>query len=579
MLRQRILQDLKKAVEDLGYKDLDIVCSIPKNSDFGDYTTNVPLQLANQLSAVSHQSGEEIAIAIAKQISKKMGGLDYLEKVEPAGGFINFFLNKNALLESLHKVCDYSAFVNPEVELDLEKKKIFMEYSQPNTHKLFHIGHTRNISLGESISRLLESQGNEVYRSTYGSDIGLPVAKAIWGIKKLEKEYKKVQTADLEEKIKFLAKAYAMGAKAYDEDEKAREEIKALNLELYQKSPKITGLLEKTRQWSIEYFRKIYQRLQVKFDREFWESEVENEGKKLILENLGKVFVEDEGAVIFPGEKFGLHNRVFVSAAGNPTYEAKDLRLAQLKEEIWSFDLAIILSGSEQAEYFKVMFKALEAIDGKFAGKMMNFPFGMVNLASGKMSSRSGKIVTFDELYEMVREKVKKIASGEEEQSIDIVNIGAIKFAMLKFAPRTDIIFDLEKSVSLSGDSGPYIQYAYTRAKSVLRNAQYDYQVELPHSEKHPKKISHDLEKEEREILRKIEHFQDIVGEAAGNFSPNTLATYLLELASLFNLFYQKHPIIKSEEKSEVRLALTCCAAVILKQGLYLLGIEVPERM
>ena len=149
---------------------------------------------------------------------------------------------------------------------------------------------------------------------------------------------------------------------------------------------------------------------------------------------------------------------------------------------------------------------------------------------------------------------------------------------MLKYAPHTDITFDIEKSVSLSGDSGPYIQYTYARAKSVLRNAQYDYDVDLPHSVQHPQTVSIELEKEERLILQKIEHFEAIVIEAAESLHPNIIASFLLDLASLFNLFYQKHPIIKGEN-SDLRLALTCSVAVILKQGLYLLGFEAPERM
>ncbi|OGE15553.1 arginine--tRNA ligase [Candidatus Daviesbacteria bacterium GWA1_38_6] len=603
MFKSKILEDLKKAVEELGYKSsdpdkigADIVLSIPKNPEFGEYTSNIALQLAKQKSPDSKQS----PVQIANEILSHLSSLNYLEKVEVAGGgFINFFIKPNALLESLHQVCDYASLVNPsrfaEASQD-EKKKVFMEYSQPNTHKLFHIGHTRNISLGESLSRLLESQGNKVFRSTYGSDIGLPVAKAIWGIKKLETEYKKIKKQSLNEKIVFLAKAYTLGAGKYEEDDQIKGEINGLNKLIYQKDPSVELILEETRQWSKEYFEHLYQKIGVKFDRSFWESEVEEEGKKLVEENLEKVFVSDQGAIIFPGEKHSLHNRVFVTTAGYPTYEAKDLRLAKVKMEIWPFDSGIILSGSEQAEYFKVMFKALELIDPGFKDKMINFPFGMVNLPSGKMASRTGDVITFDWLHNEVKKRIEKImnrtstaiaspsarndemAKEEKEQVINQISLGAIKFSMLKYAPHTDITFDIEKSVSLSGDSGPYIQYTYARAKSVLRNAQYDYDVDLPHSVQHPQTVSFELEKEERLILQKIEHFEAIVIEAAESLHPNIIASFLLDLASLFNLFYQKHPIIKGEN-SDLRLALTCSVAVILKQGLYLLGIEAPERM
>lgn len=586
MFKNKILNDLQKAVQDLGLKSDDpdkigddIVCSIPKNSAFGDYTTNIALQLANQKSG----SGKQKPEGIAKKILVKLGLPDYLEKAEIAGsGFINFFIKDSAIIENIEKVCNYSAFVNPSHSAEApqdEKKKIFMEYAQPNTHKEFHLGHTRNINLGESICRLLESQGNEVYRSTYGSDIGLPVAKAIWGIQQLESEFKRVRKKDLSDRVHFLAKAYIKGASEYEENEANKVEVDDLNKKIYEREPKVTKLLEETKKWSIEYFEAIYEKLGIKFDRYFWESEVEGLGSEIVRNNIGKVFIRDQGAIIFPGEKYGLHNRVFLTSAGNPTYEAKDLGLAYLKQEIWPFDLAIILSGSEQKEYFQVMFKALETLDEEFKDKMMNFPFGTVNFATGKkMSSRKGEVVTFDYLFEEVKKAVMEImqksseVKGEEkEQVINLVALGAIKFSMLKYSPTTNIVFDIKNSISLEGDSGPYLQYSYARAKSVLRTAAFDYN---PETEDDPG----ELEVEERLLLRLIEHFESILQESAKEYAPQNLAEYLLDLARSFNLFYQKHPIIKAD-KSEFRLGLTCAVAVTLKQGLYLLGIEAPERM
>lgn len=577
MFKQQILEDLKKAVKDLGFQSTDIVCDIPKNSDFGDYTSNIALQLA-KLNSIN---GKQTPIEIAKEISKKLKDLDYLERVEVAGGgFINFYIKPDHLMQNLHQVCDYACFVDPKPKVaGGQQKRIFMEYAQPNSHKPFHIGHTRNVSLGESLSRLLEACGDEVFRSTYGSDIGLPVAKALWGIMELENEFKEARKQPIKEKVEFLGKAYVYGSKAYDENEEVRAQINQINTKVYQRDSKTIKVWEETKKWSFDYFDQIYQVLGTKFDRSFWESEVEGEGKRLVSEHIGEVFEEDAGAIIFPGEKYGLHNRVFINSAGNPTYEAKDLGLVYLKEKLWHFDQAIILSGSEQIEYFKVMFKALEMIDGHFKEKVINFPFGMVNLSSGKMSSRTGTVITFEWLLEEVKKRVsaimsktvnaKEITEVERQQIVDTVSMGAIKFTMLKFAPNTNITFDLEKSVSLEGDSGPYIQYTYARAKSVLRNAQYSYQ---------PAEIKGDLEKEELILLRQIEHFDSIIKEAATNYAPHLVANFLVDFARNFNLFYQKYPIVK-HDKSELRLAITCAVAVRIKQGLYLLGIESPERM
>lgn len=576
MFKTKLLRDLKKAIEELGYSADDIVLSIPKNSAFGDYTTNVALQQSKLKSTKGKQSPQ----MFAKEISSEMKHWDYLEKIEIAGdGFINFFINPKSLMDSLHKVCNYSSLVNPEPELKNDnKQKILIEYAHPNTHKAFHIGHTRNITLGESISRLLEATGQEIFRANYQGDIGLHVAKALWGIKKAEKEPKTAEE---------LGKAYVIGAKAYDSDEDAAKKIQEINRSLYAKDPKIMPLWNKTRQISLDYFDSIYQKLGTKFDRLFFESEVEESGKKIVEDNLGKVFMEDEGAVIFKGEDYGLHSRVFITSAGHPTYEAKDLGLAYLEKEAYPFDLAIHVVGDDQSGYFQVMLRALTAIDDWFVGRQKHLSYGMVNLSSGKMSSRTGDVITFDFLFNEVKNRVAKVMSAsstskdikasERDQIIDMVSIGAIKFAMLKFSPQTNISFDLEKSVSLQGDSGPYVQYTYARAKSVLRNASYNY-LPTEMSKLSPPEIKHKLEDEERELLRSIEHFESIISEAGKSYSPNLLASFLLDIASSFNLFYQKHPIMKSQQ-SEFRLALTCAVAVVLKQGLYLLGVEAPERM
>lgn len=576
MFKNKLLEELKKIVSELGYQNSDIVLSIPKNSSFGDYTTNIALQLAK----LDSKNGKQIPLKIANQISKKFKSLEYLKKVEVAGsGFINFFINENFLMNSLHQVCDYSSLVNPQIEVNQEKKKILMEYASFNALKPIHVGHLRNIVLGESVSRLLESQGNEIFRATYSSDIGLPSAKVIWGVKKLESQFKEAKKGTLKEKMDFLGKAYVEGSTAYEEDIKVKDQIDAINKKIYERDKELVPLWQEILAWTFEYFKSIYEMMGSKFDGEFLESEVEGPGSEIVRNNIGKVFIRDQGAIIFPGDKFGLHNRVFITSVGNPTYEAKDMGLARLQYSKFPFDLAIHVVARDQEEYFKVVFKALEQIEPEIAKKERHLSYGYVNLPSGKMSSRKGNVLTLDWLVEEVKEAIRGImdksiaekgmTQEEKDQVVDIVSIGAIKFSMLNYSPPTDVTFDLDRSVSLQGDSGPYLQYTYARAKSVLRNASYNYS---------PTEIKHDLEDEERELLRSIEHFSTVVNEAASNLAPNTVATYLLDFARSFNLFYQKHHIIESDQ-SEFRLALTCGVAVVLKQGLNLLGIEAPERM
>lgn len=576
MLKTRLEQELKKAVKNLGFQIPDIVLYIPKNNDFGDYTTNIPLQFAKQDKRKNYQSAKEIA----KAIIEKLGQPDYLQKTEIAGeGFINFFLINEALLQNLHQVCDYSYLVNPEVERENgTRRKILVEYGQTNTLKAFHIGHLFNLVLGDSIARIIEAAGNRVFKVNYQGDIGLHVAKALWALKD-----KKPTTKDLPvyEIGDYLGQAYAKGAMAYDTSEMSKVEINEINTKLYLHSDsKLEKLWLKTRQMSLDYYQWVYKTLGVKYDKLFFESEIADKGKKIVLDNVNKVFKEDQGAIIFAGSEYGLHNRVFITSAGNPTYEAKEMAVGEAEYEAFKFDKAIHVVDSQQSAYFDVAFKALELIDEKFKGKQVHVANGYVGLKQGKMSSRTGDVVTFNWLYDEIKKRIlkyidssnisKEISQEERQQICETVGIGAIKFAMLKYSPQTNIIFDLDKSVTLDGDSGPYVQYTYARAKSVLRNASYNY---LPGVQ------VRELEKEERLLLQKLEHFEIYLEEAASKYHPNIITAYLLDLSKMFNLFYQKYPIIKAEEKAEFRLALTCGVAVVLKQGLNLLGIDAPERM
>lgn len=557
MIKDQILTDLKRAVGSLGFPSTDIVCSIPKNSQFGDYSTNLALQLVKLEGSNNKQTADEIANKIVSYLSN----LSYLEKVEVAGGgFINFFIKDNQLIKNAE-------------DLDLLKmksaNKILVEYGHTNPLKEIHIGHLRTFILGESLCRIFDALGNTVFRANYQGDVGLHIAKAIWGIKKLG-----LPTKDLtnEEKAEFLGKAYADANLAYDSDPQVKKEIDRINVGLYKKDPSLKEIYELTRGWSLEYFEPIYALLGIKYDRCFFESEVYVRGKEIVLENVGKVFEENDGAVIFPGEKYGLQTRVFITSAGNPTYEGKEIGLAEAEYDSFNYDQSIHVVASEQEGYFQVVFKAIEMIFPYLTGKKYHLSYGVVDLKEGKMSSREGNVVTVNDLVAIVAEKVREIVKKNklkvDQEVVKKVALGAIKFSYLKFSPRPNMVFDLNESVSLEGDSGPYIQYTYARIQSVLKKSQKDAtdfgQVVL--------------EKQERAILRQLLYFQEIVAEVAKIYHPNLLALYLMNLSRLYNLFYQECRIIGSE-KQEFRLKISLEVSKVLKKGLYLLGIEAPERM
>lgn len=591
----KLLKDsLKKAVIKLGYKPTDIVCNIAENPEFGDYTSNIALQLANQNTSKNKQS----SIEIANKIVESIGHPFFLERVDVAGaGFLNFFLKDQELVRNLlteekdeEPVGDYQNYL--------------VEYSQPNTHKPYHIGHFRNISIGESICRILEYQGHQVYRVTYGGDIGPHVAKALWGVLKLEKEYQAVKSQSLSEKAEFLGKAYVLGSEAYEKDQQAKSNIDDLNTRLYKRDKDLLPIWEETKLWSIAALDSFYSLIGVEFDREIWESEIEDVGAKLVKDNLGKVFIEDDGAIIFPGEKYGLHNRVFITSQGYPLYEAKELGVTQLESEFFPFDQAFHVVDIQQSDYFKVVTKAIELIDQKLGSKKKHVAYGFVSLTTGKMSSRKGSVVTAEGLIDQVKKQLSEEFAGRMISSNDLqltkIAIGAIKFNYLKYSLLSDISFDVKKSVSLQGDSGPYLLYTFARIQSLLNRATGNEagnslnqtkinqeaakiaQTTNPSNQKKPvqksEHYSEGLEEEERAVLRQLEFFEAKVEQAFKKLQPNELAVYLLDLAKTFNLFYERYPILGSK-KEEFRLLISQRAAEYLKLGLYLLGIETVDRM
>lgn len=463
-----------------------------------------------------------------------------------------------------------------------------LEFTDPNPFKEFHIGHLYTNIIGESLSRLLSAAGAQVKRANYQGDVGLHVAKAVYGMQQKLRaeglELSEVEKKTLKDRAKFLGESYALGARVYEEDPIGKEAIIALNKQIYAKDPEVWELYHKGRQWSLEYFELIYARLGTKFDYYYFESEVGEFGMQLVKEYLAKgVFVESQGAVIFPGEKYGLHSRVFINSLGLPTYEAKELGLAPLKYQDFAYDQSIIVTANEITEYFKVLLAALQQIRPELAEKTMHLAHGVVRLPEGKMSSRTGNVISgewlLNEAVTQAEVLVAEKHDAEEtllgKETVELIGKAAVKWALLKSSVGKNIEFSFTESVSFEGNSGPYLQYTYVRTKSVLRKAgeeENDRQSEYFD-------IDMGLEVEEEQLLRSLAQFPEVVLRAAESFAPHLMTTYLFELAQDYNLFYQKLPILKVPEKKQLRLFLTRATGHVIKQGLALLGIDVPERM
>lgn len=528
-MREKIEQAIKDALKALG-TEAAFVVERPRAMEHGDYATNAAL----------------VAKVDAQALAGKLQ-IDGVEKVEVVGKFINFFVARQALVPQPQEVAQLYA-----------GKNILVEYTDPNPFKEFHIGHLMSNTIGESIARLFEVSGAQVERANYQGDVGLHVAKAIWG---------KQQKPEAS-----WGEAYVYGSEKYEANKDA---IDALNKVIYDKSDAaVNALYDEGRATSLAHFEEIYTKLDTTFVHYFFESQTAEPGLALVRDNMESVFVESEGAVIYAGEQDGLHTRVFINKTGLPTYEAKDLGLLALKAKTGTYDVSVTVTASEQKEYFKVVLAAAKKISdiADIAQKTRHITHGMMRFAEGKMSSRVGNVITGESLLSDLIQGSKEKMQGRElrdaDKTAEQVAVGAIKYAVLKQGSGRDIIFDPEKSLSLEGDSGPYLQYALVRALSLTKAAQ----------EAGIGPGQDDMPQEASTLERVLIHYAGVVERAARELEPHYITTYLTEVAGAFNSWYASGRVIGG---ASPRYGVWLAYATIktLKDGLQVLGIPAPEEM
>lgn len=577
-----VVEELKRAISEalkiLGVEVPKVELEHPAELSHGDFSTNVALVYAKELKMKPRELAEKITAVLKGSTFFPIQGRT-LEKIEVAGaGFINFYLTKEFFSESIAEALRQAQGYGKNGIL--ANKKVMVEYTDPNPFKEFHIGHLMSNAIGESVARVFEYNGANVLRACWQGDVGLHVAKAIWGMQK------KIQdtgyTIQEEVGTKEWGKAYAEGSEAYETDATAKKEINELNKKIFERTDKtVNELYDQGREVSLAHFEEIYKQLGTKFVHYFFEGKEGILGKPIVEENLGKgIFEKSDGAVVFKGEPYGLHTRVFINSLGLPTYEAKELGLNKRKFELEP-DLykSVIITGNEINEYFKVLLKVMSLIMPKVAEKTVHLPHGMLRMTTGKMSSRKGNVITgeglIEQVKELVMEKVKdrEMSGAEKETLAEVVAIGAIKYSILRQAIGGDIIFDFEKSISFEGDSGPYLQYSSVRARSVLQKAK-----EV--CNKPPVDIRCPQNWETTTLEKLLVRFPEVVERAGEEYQPHYITTYLTELAGVFNSWYAGGKIVDADDPaSPYKLALTEAFARVMQNGLWLLGIAVPERM
>ncbi len=530
---------------------------VEHTADFahGDYASSVALAFSKQLGVNPRVLAEKLVVS--------MGDIEGVSKIEIAGpGFINFTLSPEYLYENLNVGRAHGDKWGSGGAL--AGKKVMVEYTDPNPFKAFHIGHLMSNTIGESLARLQEFAGAEVIRANYQGDLGVHVACALWGIKKLG-----IHPENADE----FGRAYAEGATAYKESAEAKVEIDAINKKLYERSDaELNALYDTGRTESLAAFERIYAILGTKFDHYFFESETGPVGKE-IVEAHPEIFPLSDGARVFKGEEHGLHTRVFLNSQGLPTYEAKELGLEKLKTDLYpDVETLYIVTANEVVDFFRVVKKALAEVHPEIAAKLTHVAHGMMKLPEGKMSSRTGNVITGESLINdialVAKERAAESRAEDVERLAQDIAVGAIKFQILKGGTSKDIIFERERALSVEGDSGPYLQYTHARTHAIVEKAK-EAGVHAKFDESTPAS----------ELARLIFRFFETVKRSQEELEPHHVANYLIQVAATFNSWYAQEHILDGTPLAAHKVALTDITRLTLKNGLWLLGIPAPEKV
>lgn len=539
----------------------------PGDMAHGDFSANVAMVLAKKIGENPKTLAEKIKAELDKNLPNEIA------KIEVAGpGFINFYLNIS-FFENLIAVFNNK---NLNITSNIHAgKKILVEHSSPNLFKPFHIGHMMNNTVGEAIARLAAASGAKVQTVSFPSDISLGVAKAIWQILKTDSQSFLDEPKSLEDKIKFLGEAYVLGVKHYDQDESIHTLVNEIASNLYnQKNSPELDLFEKCKKINIQYFEDVVGKLGSHFDSYIYESEAGVDGKHIVLANTPGVFTESQGAIVYiPDESNkSINTAVFINSAGNPTYEAKDIGLIDLKFKRYNPDISITITDVQQTGHFNTVLDAAGKINPDWSRKSVHRTHGRMSFKGQKMSSRLGGVPLVTEIVNTVVDEVlgrdgSRVSNGDASA----VAVGAIKFAILKNMAGKNINFDPDTSLSFEGDSGPYLQYTVVRIASVLNKAA---EKNLTASNKIPEgwHITN--------LEKCLVHFNEMLERSIVGWAPHHLTLYLIELAQYFNAFYANTRIIDGGNANEqYALALTNATHNILVKGLDILAIPVPSKM
>lgn len=557
------LSILLQKVANLKKEEISNLIEIPPNPKLGDYAFP-----CFTLSKKLKQSPNEIA----KSLSKKIKPSKEIERIQSIGPYINFVLNPTTLAKSTITQIKKQKEKYGSSNL---KERVIIEYISPNTNKPLHVGHVRNIVLGQAVANLLKFSGNNVKMLNIYNDRGTHICKSMVAYEKFGKNQSPEKTGMKSDH--FVGDFYVKFNQKAKEDPSFETEA-TICLQKWEKGDKKTiELWKKMNSWALKGFKKTYKKFDVKIDKDYYESKIYKEGKKLILEAFkkGLVIEKEEGAIIADLTKQGLGEKVLLRSDGTSIYITQDLYLAILRKKEFNFDKAFYVVANEQDYHFNVLFTLLEILGHKWAKNLHHLSYGMVNLESGKMKSREGNVIDADDLIEEMEglaikeleSRYSNLSEKEKKSRAKSIAISAIRYYFLKIEKSRDLLFKPKESLSFEGNTGPYLLYTYARAKSILRKSNHKGPLNF-------KSISD----KEKELISQLANFPEIVKQAYNRTAPNLIANYAYQLSQKFNEFYHAEKVIGSKEE-QFKLSLVDSFSQVLKNSLSLLGIKTLEKM
>jgi arginyl-tRNA synthetase len=565
---------------DLGVADFFKTLEQPPEKALGDYALPC-FRFAKALK----KNPNDVAAELKRLLEEENN--PWVESVVLKGAFLNIFTNQKQVAKTLiPSLVNGDGFSLLKKNTENNNTKVMIEFSQPNTHKEFHVGHGRNVCLGDSLCRIYSYNGFNVIPVNYIGDEGTHIAKCLWAVENYKGSEK---LENIENKAEWLGQRYVEAnnklKEATDEQKvQYNAEVSAILKEIENKSGKFYETWKTTRQYCLDDFNRIYKWLDVNFAHFFYESEVSEASQEIVEEYIKKgLFYEDQGAIGFDMQDKKLGFFIARKKDGTTLYATKDLALAKVKFNDYHIDRSIYVVASEQNFHFKQVFYALEKMGFPQASKCYHLSYGMVVRPEGKMSSRSGNSFTFLQLINLVIEEINTYLDKYKDEwdkarlddTAHKLAVGAIKYGMLQADPNKEIVFDPKEWVSFEGNSGPYLMYSYARTQSILSKAK---EQNLEGSLEYLDLLTHETE---RDLMRHLYDFNKVVMSAAENYRPSSIANHLFFTCKAYNRFYTEVSVMKAEteELRLARLSLLKAFADTLKTGLKLLGITPPEKM